>query len=51
MRAMCGVELIDRKRSKNFILMLGFNKAIYQFVIANIVHWYGHVCGLRIAIC
>ena len=40
-RAMCGVQLKDRKRSKD--LMLGLNETIDQLAIANSVHWYGHV--------
>ena len=43
MRAMCGVHLKDRKRSKDLMLMLSLNKTIEQMAIANIVHWYGHV--------
>ena len=43
MRAMCGVQLIDRKRSSDLMLMLGLNETIDQLAIANSVHWYGHV--------
>ena len=40
-RAMCGVQLKHRKRSKQ--LMLGLNDAIGQLAITNCVHCYGHV--------
>ena len=30
MRALCGVQLIDRKRAKNFMLMLGLKKTMDQ---------------------
>ena len=43
MRAMCGVLLKDRKRCKDFMLMLGLNETIDQLTIANSVHWYGYV--------
>ena len=42
-RAVCGVQLKDRKRSKDFMLMLGMNETIDQLAMANSVHWYGHV--------
>ena len=41
MRAMCGVQLKDRKRSKD--LMLGLNETIDQLAMANSVRWYDHV--------
>ena len=40
-RAMCGVQLKDRKRSMDF--MLGLNETIDQLAIANSVRWYDHV--------
>ena len=43
MRAMCGVQLIDRKRSTDFMFMLGLNETIDQLAMANSVHWYGNV--------
>ena len=43
MRAMCGVRLKDIKRAKNLMFMLGLNKTIDQLVMANSVHWYGHL--------
>ena len=42
-RAMCGVQLKDRERSTDFMLMLGFKETIDQLAMANSVHWYGHV--------
>ena len=42
-RAMRGVQLKDRKRSKDFMLMLGLNETIDLLAMANSVHWYGHV--------
>ena len=40
---MCGVQLKDRKRSMDLILMLFFKETIDQLAIANSVRWYGHV--------
>ena len=42
-RAMCGVQLKNRKISKDLMLMLGLNESIDQLAMANSVHWYGHV--------
>ena len=42
-RAMCGVELIDRKRSKDLMLMLCLKETIDQLAMASSVRWYGHV--------
>ena len=42
-RAMCGVQLIDRKGSMDLMFMLGLNETIDQLVMANGVRWYGHV--------
>ena len=42
-RAMCGVQLKDRKRSTDFMFMLGLNEIIDQLAMANSVCWYGHV--------
>ena len=41
MRAMCGVQLKDRKKFND--LMLGLNESIHQLDIENSVCWYGHV--------
>ena len=42
-RAMCGVQLKDRKRSTDLTLMLGLNETIDQLAMANSVCWNGHV--------
>ena len=42
-RAICGVQLQDRNRSRDFMLMLGLNEIIDQLAIANSIHWCGHV--------
>ena len=42
-RAMCGVQLKDRKRSTDLMVMLGWKKTIDQLAISNSVHWHGHV--------
>ena len=42
-RAICGVQLKDRKRSMDFMFMLGLKETIDQLAMANSVHWYGHV--------
>ena len=42
-RAICGLQLKDRKRSKDLKLMLGLNETIDQLAMANSVCWYGHV--------
>ena len=42
-RAICGVQLKDRKSSIDLMFKLGFNEAIDQLAMANNVRWYGHV--------
>ena len=42
-RAMCGVQLKDRKRAND--LMLGLNDTIDWLAMANSVCWYGDVLG------
>ena len=42
-RAMCGVQLKDKKKSKDLMLMLCLNEIIDQLAIANSVCWYGHM--------
>ena len=44
---MCGVQLNDRKRAKDLMLMLALNEAIYQVAMANSVNWYGHVLRME----
>ena len=43
LRAMCGVQLKDRKRTTDLMFMLGFNETIDKLAMANSVHWYVHV--------
>ena len=43
MRTMYGLQLKDRKRSMDLMLMLGLNDTIDQSTIVNSVCWYGHV--------
>ena len=40
---MCGVQLKDRKRSKDLMLMLSLNEAMDLLAMSNCVHWNGHV--------
>ena len=42
-RSMYCVQLKDRKKSIYLMFMLGLNETIDQLVIANSVHWYGHM--------
>ena len=41
-RALCGVQLKDTKRSTHFMFMLVLNETIDQLALANSVHWHGH---------
>ena len=43
MRAMSGVQLKDRQRSTDLMLMLGFSETMDQLAMANSVCWYGYV--------
>ena len=43
MRAMCGVQLIERKISTDLIFMLGLKETMDHLAMANSVRWYGHV--------
>ena len=43
MRAKCGVQLEDIKRSTDLMLMLGLKETIDQLAMANSVRWHGHV--------
>ena len=42
-RAMCGVQLKDRKISMNFMFMMVLSETIDQLAMASRVRWYGHV--------
>ena len=48
-RTKCAVQLKDRKRSKDFTLMLGLNKTMDHLTMVNMFHCYGHV--LRMVMC
>ena len=43
MRAMCGVQLKDRKGSMELMFMSSLNENIDHLTMANCVPWYGHV--------
>ena len=43
MRAMCGVQLKDRKRYTDLMFMLGLNETTDQLSTTNSVRQYGHV--------
>ena len=43
MRAICGVQLKDRKRAKSLILMFGMNETMDQQAMENSVRWHGNV--------
>ena len=42
-RAMCRVQLKDRKRHTDLMFMQGLKETMDQLAMANSVHWYGHV--------
>ena len=42
-RAMCGVQLKDRKKSMDLMFMLGLNETIDQLLMANSARWHGDV--------
>ena len=42
-RAMCGVKLMDRRKSEELLEMLGLEERVEQLARANGVRWYGHV--------
>ena len=42
-RAICGVQLKNRKGYADLMLMLGMNETIDQMSMANSVCWCGHV--------
>ena len=42
-RVMCGVKLMDRKKTEDLMKMLGLEEAVDQLAKANGVRWYGHV--------
>ena len=42
-RAMCGVKLMDKKKTDVMMCMLGLNESIDKLAKANGVRWFGHV--------
>ena len=42
-RAICGVKLMEKKRTKDLMEMLGLKETAVQMAKANEVRWYGHV--------
>ena len=38
-KAMCGVQLIDGRRSKDLMLMLGLNEAMDWLAVSSSIHW------------
>ena len=44
--AMCRVQFKDRERSKDLMLMLGFNESMDRLAVAYSGHWYGHGGGV-----
>ena len=42
-RAICGVQLKDRKTSTDLMFMLGLSEMTDKLAMANSVQWYGHV--------
>ena len=44
---MCGVQLNDRKRGKDLILMLAFNRTIDELTMTNSVCWHSRVSKME----
>ena len=42
-RVICGVQLKDRNRSKDLIVVLRLDEIIHPLAMASSVRWYGHV--------
>ena len=42
-RAMCGAQLMEKKRTEDLMEMLGLKGTVVQMTKANGVRWYGHV--------
>ena len=42
-RAMCGAKLMEKKRTKDLMEMLGFKEIVVPMAKENGVRWYGHV--------
>ena len=43
MRAMCGVQLKDSERAKDFMLILGLGAAVDKWAVVSSMHGYGQV--------
>ena len=43
MRAMCGVKLIEKRRSQEIMSLLGLKDTLDGLTRAGGVRWYGHV--------
>ena len=43
MRAMCGVRLIEKRRSQELTSLLGLKDTLNEIARASGVRWYGHV--------
>ena len=42
-RAMCGANLMEEKRTEDLMEMLRLKETVVQMAKANRVRWYGHV--------
>ena len=42
-RAICGVKMMERRRTDGLMEMLGLKETVVQMAKANGVRWYGHV--------
>ena len=42
-RAMCGLQLKDRKRSTDLMFVLGLSETMDQLAMEDSVRWYGHM--------
>ena len=46
-RIICGVQLKDRKRSTDLMVMLGWRETMDQLTMANSIRWNGHVSRIE----
>ena len=46
-RAICGIQLKDRKRAKDLILMMDLNETIDQLALTNSFLCHGHVLRIE----
>ena len=47
-RAMCGQKVVDSKRSKEQMDMLGLKETGYQLATTNGIRWHGHMLGIDV---